>query len=81
MDQPLDIQRARIKTLFVLDEDGDLLTTNEPFLPARREAPAFYLAWTDNGYVHAFRHNVPVEMRSPVQDLVQPSANSFQWVG
>ena len=70
VDQPLEIQRARINTLFVLDEDGDLLTTNEPFLPSRREAPAFYLAWTNNGYVHAFRHNVPVEIRSRVQDLV-----------
>ena len=70
MTQSLDLQQANIEACFVHDGAGDLLTTSGPLVSARQEAPAYYLAWTSDGYVHAFRHNVVPGIRSQVRDLV-----------
>ena len=65
-----DLLQAHIETLYVLDANGDMRTTNEPYPPGRRKAPAFHLGWTDRGYVFCFRQDVPTERRQQIQDLV-----------
>jgi hypothetical protein len=65
-----DLLQAHIETLYVLDANGDMRTTNEPYPPGRRNAPAFHLGWTDRGYVSCFRPEVPAERRRQILDLV-----------
>ena len=43
MNQQNDLLQAHIETLYVLDACGDMRTTNEPYPPGRRQAPAFHL--------------------------------------
>jgi len=70
MTQQHDLLQIHIETLYVLDANGDMRTTNVPFAPNRRQAPAFHLGWTDRGYVSCFRHDVPTERRQQIRDLV-----------
>jgi len=70
MNQQKDLLQAHIETLYVLDANGDMRTNNVPFVPARRQAPAFHLGWTDRGYVSCFRHDVPTDTRGQVRNLV-----------
>ena len=82
----LHLQRIRIETLYVVDRSGDLLTSFEPHMPARREAPALHLEWTDSDFVCALRRGLPDSMRSaalrvladrwPFPDTKQPPAVS-----
>ena len=69
MNSTNDLLQAHIETLYVLDANGDMRTTNEPYPPGRRKAPAFHLGWTDRGYVSCFRYDVPTERRQQVNDL------------
>ena len=71
MNQQNDLLQVHIETLYVLDANGDMRTTNEPYSPARRQAPAFHLGWTDQGYASCFRYDVPAERRQQVRDLVE----------
>ena len=70
MNPTNDLLQAHIETLYVLDANGDMCTTNEPYPPGRRPAPAFHLGWTDRDYIFCFRHDVPTEKRQQIQDLV-----------
>ena len=51
----LDLARLHVETLFTYDQDGRLLTVNEP---AGAAAPRFFLARTPDGDVIRFRHDV-----------------------
>ena len=70
MNWQSELLQAHVETLYVLDDSGDMCTTNEPHPPGRRRAPAFHLSWTDWDYVFCFRHDVPVERRRQVEELV-----------
>jgi hypothetical protein len=70
MNQQNELLQAHVETLYVLDASGDMHTTNEPYPPGRRRAPAFHLGWTGRGYVSCFRHDVPAERRRQIEDLV-----------
>ena len=70
MNPQNDLLQAHIETLYVPDASGDMRTTNEPYSPGRRQAPAFHLGWTDRDYVSCFRHDVPTERRREIRDLV-----------
>ena len=70
MNQQKDLLQTHIKTLYVLDANGDMRTNNVPFAPARRQAPAFHLGWTDRGYVSCFRYDVPTDRRGQIRNLV-----------
>lgn len=70
MNPTNDLVQAHIETLYILDANGDMRTTNEPYPPGRRKAPAFHLGWTDRSYVSCFRHDVPTERRQQIRNLV-----------
>lgn len=71
MGVALDLQRYRIQTLWVVDDEGDLLTSNEPNVNARHRAPAVHLEWNDTGILHAFRNDVPSHERSEALKVVK----------
>ena len=70
MNRQSELLQAHVETLYVLDDSGDMRTTNEPHPPGRRRAPTFHLGWTDRDYVFYFRHGVPTEKRRQVEELV-----------
>ena len=72
-----DLLHLRAATLFVLDANGDLITSNEPYEPGRRPAPAFFLSWCRNSYICRFRHDIPHDIR---RDITESIAKSWPFV-
>ena len=65
-----DLLRNHVATLFVLDETGDLVSSNEPYAPWRRPAPFIFLSWSDDDYACCFRYDVPDKTREAVQEVI-----------
>lgn len=66
MTGTLDLQQRRIETLWVLDESGDMLTSNEPAESDRSRAPVFHLEWAEGSYGIVYRHDVADHLRSAI---------------
>ena len=70
MRQKTNLLQAHIETLYVIDANGDMHTSNEPYPPSRRQAPAFHLSWTNKDYTTCFRQDVPFDKRQQLNNLV-----------
>lgn len=70
----LELIALHVETLFVLDEAGDTLTSNEPYLPGRRRRGRLYVGWNEAGYVTRFRNDVQPDMRSRVQSWLDAAS-------
>ncbi|MBT5055109.1 MAG: GNAT family N-acetyltransferase [Gemmatimonadetes bacterium] len=71
VDNTLDLLNARLQTVFVLNEAGDLVSTREPYPPARRPAPTVYLAWAAEGYLCRFGTGTSAEIRTQISKVVE----------
>ena len=67
---PLSLVELHIQTLFTFTEEGDLLTTNDPFPPTRLPSKQFHLGWCESGTAHRFRHDVPTDIRDQFETLL-----------
>lgn len=64
------LARQRVEALFTHDVRGDLVSINElePD-PPPGPAPRVYLGVTSSGIVRAYRHDVPLELRTAIDQL------------
>jgi hypothetical protein len=63
MPDPLELLALHGATLDVLNENGDMLVTNEPFVPGRRRAVRFRAAWNRSGIHICFRDDIEANVR------------------
>jgi RimJ/RimL family protein N-acetyltransferase len=72
----LDYMALQVGTLFVLDERGRLLHSNEPDPP---DAPLFFMGRTPAGNIWRFRHDLPDDMAAELDRLcrVEPVVHDF----
>ena len=56
-DSPLDLLTSRIEIGWVLNMDGEMLTSNEP------HPPVFFFSWSSEGFAIAFRDDVQSDLR------------------
>lgn len=59
------------ETLNVLNAAGDMTMTNEPFIPGRRRAVRFHIAWNDSGIFVCYRDDVDESLRAGVRSWLE----------
>ena len=70
MTSDIDLLALHYKTLHVLDENGDMLTSNDPLPSQRRRSKRVGIAWNESGVHTGFRDDVAPEVRSATMEWI-----------
>ena len=54
-------------TLDVMNPAGDMVTSNEPYVPGRRRSPRFRASWNEEGFSISFRDDIGPETRAEAE--------------
>ena len=71
---PAELIDLHCETLYVMDDDGDMIYHNsphagerridhQPHAPERRRCCRLHIGWNDEGLTYRFRHDVPADVR------------------
>lgn len=64
MPDRYDLLVLHHETLDALNDAGDMVTSNEPFVPGRRRSPRFRASWNEEGICISFRDDIAPRTRA-----------------